>query len=290
MPTSQELARSLPRRAVGRAGADLPRRRRPQESDAISKIADCLGFNEPIDQTHVRDLVVVGAGPAGLAAAVYGASEGSDVLVLESNAPGRAGGLELEDRKLSWVSRPASPGRSSRRAHYAQAQKFGAELMIAKGAVAAHLRVASRTAIQIEDGPRVPARAVIIATGAEYRRPSFENLSHFEGAGVYYAAPAMEAQLCRQRRSSCVGGGNSAGQAAVFLAETASRVHVLVRSSGLARHHVALPDPPHRGEPGDRAAHTNAEVVALEGDEHLERVRWRDDGTATSRTTCATCS
>ena len=196
------------------------------------QIADCLGFNDAIDQTHVRDVVIVGAGPSGLAAAVYAASEGLDVLVLESNAPGgQAGSSSKIENYLGFptgISGQELAGRA-----YAQAQKFGAEIMIAKGAT--QLTCDRQPyAVQIDDGPRVPARTVIIATGAEYRRPSLENLSQFEGAGVYYGATFVEAQLCSGEEVIVVGGGNSAGQAAVFLAQTARRVHMLVRSDGLA--------------------------------------------------------
>ena len=241
------------------------------------QIADCLGFNDAIDQTHVRDVVIVGAGPAGLAAAVYGASEGLDVLVLEANAPGgQAGSSSRIENYLGFptgISGQELTGRA-----YAQAQKFGAQVMIAKGAT----KLACERqpyAVQVEGGPRVPTRVVIIATGAEYRRPAIENLSQFEGAGVYYAATPMEAQLCIGDDVVVVGGGNSAGQAAVFLAQTARRVHMLVRGAGLAdtmsRYLVRRID--------DNAAivlRTQTEIVALEGDGHLERVRWRDSQSA----------
>ena len=196
------------------------------------QIAACLGFNEAIDQTQVRDVIVVGAGPAGLAAAVYAASEGLDVLVLETNSPGgQAGSSSKIENYLGFptgISGHALAGRA-----YTQAQKFGAQVMIAKDAkrlVCEH----KPYAIEIDDDMRVSARTVIIATGAAYRTPALENLSRFEGAGVYYGATFMEAQLCRNEEIVVVGGGNSAGQAAVFLAQTAKRVHMLVRAGGLA--------------------------------------------------------
>jgi thioredoxin reductase (NADPH) len=113
--------------------------------------------------------------------------------------------------------------------------------------------------VRIDGGPPVTARAVIIATGAEYRKPALANLSQFEGAGVYYGATPMEAQLCLSEEVIVVGGGNSAGQAAVFLAQTARRVHMLVRGEGLAGHHVALSDSAHRRQPCDRAADAHAD-------------------------------
>jgi thioredoxin reductase (NADPH) len=237
------------------------------------QIADCLGFNDSIDRTHVRDLVIVGAGPAGLAAAVYGASEGLDVLVLESNLPGgQAGSSSRIENYLGFptgISGLELTGRA-----YAQAQKFGAQVMIAKGA--SKLACARPLyAVHLEDGGRIDARALIIASGAQYRKPPILNMSQFEGAGVYYAASRMESQLCAGEEVVIVGGGNSAGQAAVFLAETATHVHVLVRKDGLAdtmsrylvrriEEHPAI------------TLRTRTELVALEGDGHLDRVQWRD--------------
>ena len=241
-----------------------------------AQIADCLGFNEAIDQTRVNDLVVVGAGPAGLAAAVYGASEGLDVLVLESNVPGgQAGSSSRIENYLGFPTGISGLDLTGRA--YAQALKFGAHLMVAKGAT----RLAcdgQRYTVEIEGGPRVPARAVIIATGAEYRKPALENLSKFEGAGVYYGATPMEAQLCVGQEVVVVGGGNSAGQAAVFLALTARRVHMVVRGPGLAdtmsRYLIRRIE-----ENPAIVLRTRTQVVALDGNGHLERIRWRDDRT-----------
>jgi len=241
-----------------------------------AQIADCLGFNEDIDQARVNDLVVVGAGPAGLAAAVYGASEGLDVLVLESNVPGgQAGSSSRIENYLGFPTGISGLDLTGRA--YAQALKFGAHLMVAKGAT----RLAcdgQRYTVEIEGGPRVPARAVIIATGAEYRKPALENLSKFEGAGVYYGATPMEAQLCVGREVVVVGGGNSAGQAAVFLALTAERVHMLVRGPGLAdtmsRYLIRRIE-----ENPAIVLRTRTQIVALDGNGHLERIRWRDDRT-----------
>jgi thioredoxin reductase (NADPH) len=245
------------------------------------QIAACLGFNDAIDQTHLRDLVIIGAGPAGLAAAVYGASEGLDVLVLEANAPGgQAGSSSRIENYLGFptgISGLELTGRA-----YAQAEKFGAQVMIAKGAT----KLACDRppyAVQMDDGARVAARALIIATGAEYRKPALENLSQFEGAGVYYGATQMEAQLCEGEEVIVVGGGNSAGQAAVFLAEKARRVQILVRGDGLAdtmsRYLVRrIEDNP------AIVLRTRAEILALEGDRHVERVRWRDNRTGALET------
>ena len=238
------------------------------------QIARCLGFNEAIDQTRIHDAVIVGAGPAGLAAAVYGASEGLDVLLLETKAPGgQAGSSSKIENYLGFptgISGQALAGRA-----YTQAQKFGAHIMIAQGATGL---ACDHTpyGVELDDNLSVLARTVIIATGAAYRKPGIDNLSRFENVGVYYGATFMEAQLCRGEEVVVVGGGNSAGQAAVFLAQTAKRVHILVRTGGLAesmsRYLIR------RIEESPRILlRTKTEIVALEGAENLEIVRWRDE-------------
>jgi thioredoxin reductase (NADPH) len=240
------------------------------------QIADCLGFNEAIDETRIRDLVIVGAGPSGLAAAVYGASEGLDVLVLESNSPGGQAGASSKIENYLGFPTGISGQELAARA-YTQAQKFGAQVMIAKGGKKLVCDRKPLLAIEIEDGLRVPARAVIIATGAAYRKLSFDNIARFEGAGVYYGATPVEAQLCRSEEVIVVGGGNSAGQAAVFLAQTAKRVYLLVRSEGLAesmsRYLIRRID-----STPNIDLRTRTEVSALEGNGHLERVGWRERG------------
>jgi thioredoxin reductase (NADPH) len=236
------------------------------------QIANCLGFNDAIDRTHVRDIVVVGAGPAGLAAAVYGASEGLDVLVLEANvAGGQAGSSSRIENYLGFPTGISGEMLTARA--YAQAQKFGAEVAIAKGATAVAC-AGHPFAVTMDDGAQVPARTVIIATGAQYRRPAIENLSRFEGSGIYYAATEMERQVCAGEEVAVVGGGNSAGQAAVFLADKCRRVHVLVRGNGLAdsmsRYLIRrIEDNP------AIELRTQTEIVALEGNGRLERIRWR---------------
>jgi thioredoxin reductase (NADPH) len=246
-----------------------------------SQIADCLGFNDAIDPTTVSDLVIVGGGPAGLAAAVYGASEGLDVLVLESGSPGgQAGSSSRIENYLGFPTGISGLDLTARA--YAQAQKFGARILIAKAATGLGCD-RQPYAVHIDGGSRVAARAVVIATGAEYRRPTLEHLSRLQGAGVYYGATPMEAQLCLGEEVIVVGGGNSAGQAAVFLAQTVRRVYLLVRGTGLAdtmsRYLI-------------RRIETNAsivlrsetEIVALEGNGHLEGIRWRDQRTGSEET------
>jgi thioredoxin reductase (NADPH) len=246
-----------------------------------AQIAESLGFNEELDDARVTDLVIVGAGPSGLAAAVYGASEGLDVLVLESNLlGGQAGSSSRIENYLGFpagISGLELTGRA-----YGQALKFGAHVVVAKGVT----RLAcdgQRYTLDVDDGARLRARAVIIATGAKYRKPPLDSLSTFEGAGVYYAATPMEAQLSVGEDVVVVGGGNSAGQAAVFLASTARRVHMLVRGPGLGatmsrylsrriEEHPAI------------ILHTRTEIVAVDGKGRLERIRWRDDQTGAVET------
>jgi probable LLM family oxidoreductase len=202
------------------------------------QIADCLGFNEMIDQTKLRDVVVIGAGPSGLSAAVYAASEGLDVLVVEGAAAGGQAGSSSRIENYMGFPTGISGNDLAARA-FAQAEKFGAQIMIGKAAT----RLACGGlpfALEIDGSQRMPARTVILATGATYRRLPLENLAQFEGAGVYYGATFMEAQLCRGEEVIVVGGGNAAGQAAVFLADSASRVYVLVRSDGLAASGISL--------------------------------------------------
>ncbi|MGC2575453.1 MAG: FAD-dependent oxidoreductase [Candidatus Nitrosopolaris sp.] len=239
------------------------------------EIADCLGFNESVDQTKVRDLVVIGAGPSGLAAAVYGASEGLDVLLLETSSPG--GQAASSSRIENYLGFPTGiSGQELAGRAYFQAQKFGAHMLIAK---ARQLLCDSKPyVIEVENGARIPARTVVIATGAEYRRPPCNNLSRFEGAGVYYGATFVEAQLCGGEEVIVVGGGNSAGQAAVFLAQTSKRVHMLVRSAGLAesmsRYLIRRIEESH-----NIVLRTHTEIVGIEGGNHLESVRWKNNQT-----------
>jgi thioredoxin reductase (NADPH) len=239
------------------------------------EIADCLGFNESIDQTQVRDLVVIGAGPSGLAAAVYGASEGLDVLALETSSPGgQAGSSSRIENYLGFPTGISGQELASRA--YLQAQKFGADMLIAK---ATRLTCDSKPyIIELENGARISTRTVLIATGAQYRRLPLEDLSRFEGAGVYYGATFMEAQLCAGEEVIVVGGGNSAGQAAVFLAETAKRVHMLVRSNGLAATMSRYLIRRIENSP-TIILRSQTEIVAVEGDNHLDSVYWRNSQT-----------
>jgi thioredoxin reductase (NADPH) len=249
------------------------------------QIAECLGLNAPLDGTRVRDVLVVGAGPAGLAAAVYGASEGLDVVVLETEAPGgQAGSSSRIENYLGFPNGISGQSLASRA--YTQAQKFGAQMIVASSA--RRLRCDGKTyVVETDDGSTLAARTIVIATGAAYRKLAVADLSRFEGVGVYYGATAMEAQLCRGEDAVVVGGGNSAGQAAVFLSQTCRRVHMLVRGDGLAdtmsRYLIRRIE-----TSGTIALRTRTEVVGVEGDGHLQRIVWRGrDHADTESVDCA---
>jgi len=240
-----------------------------------AEIADCLGFNQAIDvdESHVRDVVIIGAGPAGLGSAVYASSEGLDVLMIEANAPGGQAGSSM--RIENYLGFPSGiTGEELATRAFSQAEKFGAQIIIARGA--ARLSGERRPyAIELDDGTRINARTVIVATGAAYRGLPIDDIARFNGAGVYYVATPMEAQICKGEEVILVGGGNSAGQAAVFLAETSRRVIMVVRSGGLSEtmsrylvrrieNNPAIEVRPH------------CEVVALDGRAHLETIRCCD--------------
>ena len=246
------------------------------------ELAECLGMNPQIDCKTIRDVIVIGAGPAGLAAAVYAASEGLNVLVLETNAPGgQAGSSSRIENYLGFptgISGQALAGRA-----LVQAQKFGAEVAIANSAI--RLRCEPKPfEIELSGDHLVRGRAIIVASGVEYRKLALSNIDRFLGVGVYYAATYIEAQLCKDEDIVIVGGGNSAGQAAVFLASNCKHVHLLVRSNGLAdsmsRYLIRRID-----DTPNITLRTCTEITALQGDSRLEQVTWHctlDNRTETS--------
>ena len=234
-------------------------------------LADALGLTEGFDSSRVYDLVVVGAGPAGLAAAVYGASEGLDTLVIEPLAPGgQAGTSSKIENYLGFptgISGQALAGRAQ-----VQAQKFGARLAISRRAVA--IDCAERPyRVELEDGIRIGSRAVVIATGARYRMLDVPGYADFEGRGIHYAATWLEGNLCKNEEVVVVGGGNSAGQAAVFLSQHAKMVHILVRGGGLAA--TMSEYLIHRIEASPAITlHAHSEITGLHGGDALQEVEW----------------
>lgn len=248
-------------------------------------IAECLGFNDAIDHEELRDVVVIGAGPAGLAAAVYAASEGLSVLVIESKAPGgQAGSSSRIENYLGFPSGISGQELAGRA--FVQAEKFGAQILIAKGAT--RLSCDKRPyAIDLENAATVRGRTIIIATGARYRRLAVPNIERFEGAGIYYGATFVESQVCAGEEVIVVGGGNSAGQAAVFLAGSARRVLMIVRGQSLAATMSRYLIRRIEQNPAIEVL-TETEIVALEGETQLERVTYRTATDKKRRGTCAT--
>ena len=246
------------------------------KNPTIQELAGCLGLNTRIDGRQVRDLIIAGAGPAGLAAAVYAASEGLDVLMIETHAPGgQAGSSSKIENYLGFptgVSGQELAGRAM-----AQALKFGTHMLIARSVTSLDC---TRLPYQLNlDGSdTLTSRSIIIATGARYNKPSLENIEQFEGKGIYYGATKIESQNCAGDEVVVVGGGNSAGQAAVFLSQSTPMVHMLVRSgelrSTMSRYLIQrLTDNPRI------QLHLNTEIVKLDGADRLECVTWRDKTT-----------
>jgi thioredoxin reductase (NADPH) len=245
-------------------------------SPSIQELARCLGLNAHITASEVRDLVIVGAGPSGLAAAVYAASEGLDVLVIEAESPGgQAGSSSRIENYLGFpmgISGNELAGRAA-----AQAQKFGAKVLIAN--TVTRLNCERRPyELSVDCGQTIRARAVVIASGAQYNKPKIDNLKKFEGQGIYYGATYIEAQLCGTEDAIVVGGGNSAGQAAVYLSQTVGKVHMLVRSSKLSDTMSRYLIQRIEENPGIEV-HYRTEIVGLDGDAQLERVTWQDKNT-----------
>ena len=258
-----------------------------------AELADALGLTEALDAARIYDVAVVGAGPAGLATAVYAASEGLDTIVLEGMAPGgQAGTSSKIENYLGFptgISGQALAGRAQ-----AQAQKFGARLAISRMVVALDCSEdadaaaaptdatpgsaalpAPRFGLTLDDGQALTASAIVIATGARYRKLDVAEYERFEGQGIHYAATAMEAQLCGGESVIVVGGGNSAGQAAVFLSRTAGHVHVLVRAPDFA---ATMSDYLVRriASSSHITLHTRTEITRLTGGRYLEEVEWTD--------------
>lgn len=236
-------------------------------------LADALGISESVSPDHVYDVAVVGAGPAGLAAAVYAASEGLETIVIEGTAPGgQAGTSSKIENYLGFptgISGQALAGRAQ-----VQAQKFGAKFLIARDVVRLECDPASFL-LWLEGGGSVKARAVVVATGASYRKLGVPRCERFEGQGIHYAATAMEAELTKGQEVVVVGGGNSAGQAAVFLSKTAACIHMLVRGSGLAATMSSYLVERIEASPAIQV-HPFTEIVELDGEHVLRRVTWRE--------------
>lgn len=249
----------------------------------LAQLADELGITELPDASIIYDVVVVGAGPAGLAAAVYAASEGLCTIVVEAIAPGGQAGTSSKIENYLGFPTGISGQRLASRAQL-QALKFGVRFAISREVITAE-QIDGIHKLTLAGGIGLCGRSVVVASGAQYRKLSVEDYERFENHGIYYAATAMESLLCRDKEVIVVGGGNSAGQASVFLSGIAKHVHHLVRGKSLAStmsqylisriessSHIML--------------HTESEIVKLEGDSALEPVTWVDRraGTLTTKT------
>ena len=235
------------------------------------KLAECLGFTGHIDKYRIYDVAIVGAGPAGLAAAVYAASEGLDAVVIESEFPGGQAGTSSKIENYLGFPMGISGQELTGRA-VVQAEKFGAQMMVGQSVVKI-ISDQQPYQLTLENGGLIDTRSIVIAAGAQYNKPNVENLTQYEGQGIYYSATFMEAQLCTGEEIIVVGGGNSAGQAAVFLAETVRKVYMLVRGKELSETMSRYLIQRIVENPGIEL-HFQTEIVALAGDSHLERVTW----------------
>jgi thioredoxin reductase (NADPH) len=247
----------------------------------IADLADRLGMSESLDAETTYDITVVGAGPSGLAAAVYGASEGLSTLVIEGIAPGGQAGTSSKIENYLGFPTGVSGQELANRA-LVQAQKFGARLAISREVVRID-QVDGLHELRLEGGGVVRSRAVVIATGAQYRKLSVKSYERFEGQGIQYAATAMEATLCKDEEVAVIGGGNSAGQAAIFLSGIAKHVHLIIRGDSLeatmSRYLIA------RIENSARITlHRCTEIVALDGESSLRCATWVNRRTGESET------
>jgi thioredoxin reductase (NADPH) len=247
----------------------------------LDSLALELGLSTVLDTGSVKDLVIIGAGPAGLAAAVYAASEGLDVLVIEETAPGgQAGTSSRIENYLGFptgISGQALAGRA-----LVQAEKFGADIAVARTAL--RLDCDARPyKLHLANGDVVRTRSIVIASGARYHRPDIPELGRFEGTGVFYSATHLEAQLCDGQEIAIVGGGNSAGQAAVFLSGIARHIRVWVRGPGLAESMSRYLIQRIESSP-NVVVQARTQIDALEGSDGLERVRCRNVETGRAET------
>lgn len=264
-------------RHLGVSAADTPlvigRRGEVFRNPSIADFASYLGFEPSVPAGEVYDLIIVGAGPAGLGGAVYAASEGLRTVVLDRVAAGGQAGTSSKIENYLGFPTGISGAELADRA-LLQSEKFGAVLSVPHTVTGLRSDGGTKV-VTLEHGDEMRARSVLVASGVEYRQLDVPRLEEFEGAGVYYAASEMEARLCGGEDVVIVGGGNSAGQAAVFLSRSATHVHIVVRGadlgSSMSRYLV------------DRVEHTenitvhpDSEVVGLEGDERLSAVRVRN--------------
>lgn len=235
------------------------------------ELAASLGLEEELDHEAVHDVVIVGGGPSGLSAAVYAASEGLDTVLLEQEAPG--GQASTSSKIENYLGFPTGlSGQALAGRAQLQAMKFGAKIILPYGVTKIDCETYPYT-LHMCNKKTVKAKSVILATGAQYRRLHLDNATQFDNAGVYYAATPMEGEICKGEEIVVVGGGNSAGQAAVFLSKQAKHVHMLVRGDSLASSMSEyLIDRINASE--KITLHTQTEISKIDGDRHLEQVEF----------------
>ncbi|MGF9565057.1 FAD-dependent oxidoreductase [Neorhizobium sp. BT27B] len=242
------------------------------------RLADELGLLEPPEEGVVYDVAVLGAGPSGLASAVYAASEGLRTIVVETLAPGGQAGTSSKIENYLGFPTGISGEALAGRAHI-QAQKFGARICVSRSTVSLDCSK-KQFEIGLSDGRAVRAKAVVVATGARYRTLNLPNYKRFEGQGIHYAATAMEGNLCSAQEVVIVGGGNSAGQAAVFLSRTAKHVNMVMRSgisSTMSDYLVQrIRNSPHI------TLHETSDITGLHGENGLQGVSWNNRKTGQS--------
>ncbi|MGA7156533.1 MAG: FAD-dependent oxidoreductase [Acidobacteriaceae bacterium] len=238
---------------------------------SMAQLADCIGLNDNLGSDLLHDLIIVGAGPAGLAAAVYAASEGLDTLLIEGHAPGGQAGTSSKIENYLGFPTGVS-GQELATSAIRQTQKFGAKMALARTIV--RFRCTRRPyELEMDDGTVFSARTVVIATGARYNKPTTVCLDRFAGCGVHYGATYIEAQLCGGEEVIVVGGGNSAGQAAVFLSQTARKVYMLVRAANLAESMSQYLVQRITANPCIELL-CNSELACLDGESALNEVSW----------------
>ena len=251
------------------------------QKPTITELADELGITEYLSEDLLYDVVVVGAGPSGLAAAVYAASEGLTTLVIDGIAPGGQAGTSSKIENYLGFPTGISGQELANRAQV-QAQKFGARMAVSRNVIAL-VCDAGVHRITLEGGVMVQSRAIVIATGARYRKLDVDNYARFEGQAIHYAATAMEASLCPGQEIAVIGGGNSAGQAAIFLSAAASHVHLLIRGPSLSS---TMSDylVQRIAHSSKITLHAETEIERLQGGSVLESVTWRNRVTGVTET------
>ncbi|MEM7489126.1 MAG: FAD-dependent oxidoreductase [Pseudomonadota bacterium] len=246
------------------------------EAPTPRKIAQLFGLDLELDEAAIHDVLIVGGGPSGIAAAVYAGAEGLSALVVEDATIGGQAGTSSRIENYMGFPTGISGADLCWRGEV-QAMKFGTRFAVPRRAVSMERMDDGRFCVELDDGVKTLARAIVIATGVQYRRLPLDRLADFEGAGVYYAATEIEARFCKGTDAVIIGGGNSAGQAAMYLSRHARCVHLLVRGDSLAASMSDYLSSRLEADPGIRIRY-RTQVAALEGEDALRAVTFKGDG------------